>query len=109
MVEPTESEDLAELDRFCEAMISIRGEIAAVERGAIASAASPLKFAPHTAEEVAGETWDRAYTRNEAAWPLAWLHEQKYWPPVSRLDNTWGDRNVFCSCNAWDTVDTSVG
>ncbi|MFM2245955.1 MAG: hypothetical protein RL071_2029 [Pseudomonadota bacterium] len=109
MVEPTESEDKAELDRFCDAMIAIRGEIAAVEEGRIEAAASPLKFAPHTAEEVAGDTWDRAYTRSEAAWPLPYLREQKYWPPVSRVDNTWGDRNVFCSCNAWDDVDTSRG
>jgi len=105
MVEPTESESKAELDRFCDALIAIRGEIRDIEDGHIASAKSPLKFAPHTAEELTADTWDRAYTRKQAAWPLPYLAEDKYWPTVGRVDNTWGDRNLFCSCNGWDDID----
>jgi glycine dehydrogenase len=97
MVEPTESEDLAELDRFCEAMIAIRAEIDAVASGAVAVEASALRAAPHTAAVATADQWDRAYTRTEAAWP-AGVTAAKYWPPVGRIDNAWGDRNLACTC-----------
>ncbi|GAA2150516.1 MULTISPECIES: aminomethyl-transferring glycine dehydrogenase [Glycomyces] len=97
MVEPTESEDLAELDRFCEAMIAIRAEIDAVASGAVAVEASALRAAPHTAAVATADRWDRAYTRTEAAWP-AGVAAAKYWPPVGRIDNAWGDRNLACTC-----------
>ncbi len=96
MVEPTESESLAELDRFCAAMISIREEIAAVENGSVALADSPLTFAPHTAAVVTAE-WDRPYSRATGAFP-AGPSPDKYWPPVSRVDQAYGDRNLVCSC-----------
>ena len=98
MIEPTESESLAELDRFCEAMIAIRDEVRAIERGEIDAAASPLKHAPHTAEVVTSDAWDRAYTRQQAAYPLEWVRERKFWPHVGRVDNVYGDRNLFCTC-----------
>jgi len=98
MVEPTESESLAELDRFCEAMIAIRGEIAKVERGEWPREDNPLKHAPHTAEALLAADWSHAYTREEAAYPLATLRSGKYWSPVGRVDNVWGDRNLSCSC-----------
>ncbi|WP_035738698.1 aminomethyl-transferring glycine dehydrogenase [Glycomyces arizonensis] len=97
MVEPTESEDLAELDRFCEAMIAIRAEIDAVEAGAVAVEDSALRSAPHTAAAVTVDAWDRAYSRSEAAWPVG-TSVSKYWPPVGRVDNAWGDRNLACTC-----------
>ncbi|MEC7947556.1 MAG: aminomethyl-transferring glycine dehydrogenase [Myxococcota bacterium] len=109
MVEPTESEDQAELDRFCDAMIAVRNEIQHVIDGQIAVEKSPLKLAPHTATEVTADTWDRAYSRQQAAWPAPWLREHKYWPTVGRIDNAWGDRNLFCSCNAWGAVENADG
>lgn len=98
MVEPTESESQQELDRFCDAMIAIRAEIAAIERGEMKADESPLRFAPHTAEVLLSADWDRAYSREQAAYPAAWLREDKYWPPVGRIDAAFGDRNLFCSC-----------
>jgi glycine dehydrogenase len=98
MVEPTESESLAELDRFVEAMLAIREEIAQVERGELAHDDSPLAHAPHTAEDVLVETWERPYTRERAAYPVAGLRRDKYWPPVSRIDGGYGDRHLVCSC-----------
>ena len=98
MVEPTESESKAELDRFVEAMIAIRGEIRAVEEGRSHRADNPLKHAPHTAEAIARDEWKHAYRREDAAYPLASLRGAKYWPPVARVDNVYGDRNLFCSC-----------
>jgi len=98
MVEPTESESLAELDRFCDAMVAIRGEIAKVERGEWPRDDNPLKHAPHTAASLLAADWRHAYTREEAAYPKASLREGKYWPPVARVDNVWGDRNLSCSC-----------
>ena len=98
MVEPTESESKAELDRFVDAMIAIRAEIRAVEVGSADRADNPLKHAPHTAEAVARDEWNHAYRREEAAYPLASLRAAKYWPPVARVDNVYGDRNLFCSC-----------
>ncbi|MBW6113993.1 glycine dehydrogenase (aminomethyl-transferring), partial [Pseudomonas aeruginosa] len=97
MIEPTESESKAELDRFCDAMIRIREEIRAVERGELDKEDNPLKNAPHTAAELLGE-WNHAYSREQAAYPLASLVEAKYWPPVGRVDNVYGDRNLTCSC-----------
>jgi glycine dehydrogenase len=96
MVEPTESEDLRELDRFCEAMIAIRAEIQAVLDGETSAEASPLRGAPHTARALAGE-WDRAYDRHEAVFPSGQV-DDKYWPPVGRIDQAYGDRNLVCSC-----------
>jgi len=98
MVEPTESESKAELDRFIEAMIEIHGEIESVETGLVDPANNVLKRAPHTAEDLMRETWDRPYTRGEAAFPLPWVREDKYWPPVGRIDNVFGDRNLVCTC-----------
>jgi glycine dehydrogenase len=98
MVEPTESESLAELDRFCDAMIAIHAEIHAVETGAMDSRNNPLKNAPHTADVVAATNWDRPYTREQAAFPVESLRESKFWPAVGRVDNVHGDRNLVCSC-----------
>jgi glycine dehydrogenase len=98
MVEPTESEPLAELDRFCDAMIAIRGEIARVERGEWPRDDNPLKHAPHTALAVTAAEWTHAYSREAAAYPLPGLRQEKYWSPVGRVDNVHGDRNLFCSC-----------
>ncbi len=98
MVEPTESESLHELDRFIDAMIQIRDEIRAIEDGKLDRADNPLKHAPHTASAVAASDWKRAYPRELAAFPLASLKTAKYWPPVARVDNVYGDKNVFCSC-----------
>jgi glycine dehydrogenase len=98
MVEPTESETLDELDRFINAMITIREEIAKVERGEWPRDNNPLKHAPHTAASLMGEAWDRPYSREVGGFPLATLKQVKYWPPVGRVDNVYGDRNLFCSC-----------
>ncbi len=98
MVEPTESEPRAELDRFCDAMIAIRGEIARVEQGTWPKDDNPLKHAPHTAASLAVADWPHAYSREEAAYPVASLRRSKYWCPVGRIDNVHGDRNLFCSC-----------
>ena len=98
MVEPTESESLAELDRFVDAMLAIREEIAQIERGEVAHDDSALAHAPHTAEDVLVADWDRPYTREQAAYPLASLRHGKYWPPVSRIDGGYGDRNLMCAC-----------
>jgi glycine cleavage system P protein (glycine dehydrogenase) len=100
MVEPTESEDLAELDRFCDAMIAIRDEIRAVEAGEWSVEESPLRLAPHPAADVVVSEWTRAYTREQAAYPAgaSLLGVDKYWPPVSRIDGAYGDRNLMCAC-----------
>ena len=98
MVEPTESESKAEMDRFIGAMASIREEIHQIETGAWDKDNNPLKLAPHTAEEVISDSWDRPYSRELAAYPAPHTRESKYWPPVSRIDSAWGDRNLFCSC-----------
>jgi glycine dehydrogenase len=97
MIEPTESESKEELDRFCNAMIAIRDEIRAVEQGKLTMEGSPLRHAPHTAMSITGE-WDRAYSREQAVFPVKSLKQAKYWPPVGRVDNVYGDRNVVCSC-----------
>ncbi|WP_343591724.1 aminomethyl-transferring glycine dehydrogenase [Paracidovorax wautersii] len=98
MVEPTESETLAELDRFIDAMIAIREEIRQIESGAWPQNDNPLKNAPHTAESLLGADWSRAYSRETAAFPVTALRQVKYWSPVGRVDNVYGDRNLFCSC-----------
>ena len=97
MVEPTESEPLAELDRFCAAMIAIRAEIALVADGTLDRTDNPLRNAPHTASEITADTWRHAYSRNQAAFP-AGAADAKYWPPVKRVDNAYGDRNLVCTC-----------
>jgi glycine dehydrogenase len=98
MVEPTESEPLAELDRFCDAMISIRSEIAKVESGEWPRDDNPLVNAPHTAEALLRSDWPHGHTREQAGYPSAAVRQRKYWPPVGRVDNAYGDRNLFCSC-----------
>ncbi|WP_226924667.1 aminomethyl-transferring glycine dehydrogenase [Georgenia satyanarayanai] len=98
MVEPTESEDLAELDRFVEAMVTIHGEIEQVLDGQVDVADSPVRRAPHPAADVATDTWDRPYPRDQAAFPVPGLRQDKYFPPVSRVDNAYGDRNLVCAC-----------
>jgi glycine dehydrogenase len=98
MIEPTESESKAEMDRFIDAMITIRGEIAKVESGEFDKLDNPLKFAPHTAEVLTADVWERKYSREVAAYPVPSLRKQKYWPPVGRADNVYGDRNLFCGC-----------
>jgi glycine dehydrogenase len=98
MIEPTESESKGELDRFCDAMISIHGEIHAVATGKIDKQNNPLKNAPHTARQIASDNWDRPYSRDQAAFPAPWTREHKFWPAAARIDNVYGDRNLFCSC-----------
>ncbi len=98
MVEPTESESLHELDRFIDAMIQIREEIRAIENGSLDREDNPLKHAPHTAAQVSASEWNHAYPRELAAFPLPSLKQHKYWPPVARVDNIYGDKNVFCAC-----------
>ena len=98
MVEPTESESLEELDRFCEAMIAIRKEIAAIENGAADAGDNVLKNAPHTAESLIAGEWKHPYTREQAAYPAPWTREYKFWPAVGRIDSAFGDRNFVCSC-----------
>jgi glycine dehydrogenase len=100
MVEPTESESKAELDRFCEAMSSIRAEARAIAAGSMDRANNPLKNAPHTASVVTADTWDKPYSRQQAAFPASWTRENKFWPSVGRIDGVYGDRNLFCSCDA---------
>ncbi|MEE2777940.1 MAG: aminomethyl-transferring glycine dehydrogenase [Acidobacteriota bacterium] len=103
MVEPTESESRAELDRFCEAMIAIRREADEIEAGHVALERSALRNAPHPAEDLLKREWDRPYTREQAAYPAPWTREAKFWPPVSRIDNAYGDRNLICSCQVdWE-------
>ena len=98
MIEPTESESKAELDRFCEAMLAIRAELDAIAEGRLDRSDNPLKNAPHTAQAVSADEWVHAYSRKQAAYPVARLEQFKFWPPVARVDNVYGDRNVFCSC-----------
>jgi glycine dehydrogenase len=98
MVEPTECESKAELDRFIDAMIAIRSEIRAVEAGRLDREDNPLKHAPHTAAMVSADAWPHAYSRETAAFPLPELRTRKYWPPVGRADNAYGDRNLCCTC-----------
>jgi glycine dehydrogenase len=98
MVEPTESESKAELGRFCDAMIAIRGEIQDVIDGKLPRDDNPVKGAPHTAEAVTATEWTHAYSRETAAYPAPWTHAHKHWPAVARIDDVYGDRNLMCMC-----------
>ncbi|MEY9683358.1 glycine cleavage system protein P-like pyridoxal-binding family [Bradyrhizobium elkanii] len=98
MIEPTESESKFEIDRFCDAMIAIRDEIAEIEKGRWKVEASPLRHAPHTVHDIADDAWNRAYTRAEGCFPAGVSRSDKYWSPVGRVDNVYGDRNLVCSC-----------
>jgi glycine dehydrogenase len=98
MIEPTESESLEELDRFCDAMVSIRREIAAIEEKRVDPLNNLLKNAPHTADSLLVADWNHPYTREEAAFPLPWVRERKFWCSVGRIDNVYGDRNLICLC-----------
>ena len=102
MVEPTESESFAELNRFCNAMIAIRKEIEEIETGASDQKNNVLRLAPHTLNTVTSENWDRPYSRQQAAFPLPDQAKNKFWPAVSRIDNAYGDRNLVCSCGPLD-------
>ncbi|QIW95063.1 hypothetical protein AMS68_000581 [Peltaster fructicola] len=108
MIEPTESESKAELDRFCDALISIRKEIAAVEKGEQPKDSNVLKMAPHTQKDLIVGEWNRSYSRETAAYPLAWLKEKKFWPSVARLDDAYGDMNLFCSCAPVEPIDSDI-
>jgi glycine dehydrogenase len=98
MVEPTESENLAEIDRFCDAMISIAGEIAKIGSGEYDQADNPLKNAPHTASMLLADEWEHGYTRSQAAYPNERDRRSKYWPPVRPIEAAYGDRNLVCAC-----------
>jgi glycine dehydrogenase len=102
MIEPTESEAKGELDRFCDAMISIHAEIKAIESGRVDKTNNVLKNAPHTADAVISDKWDRPYPREQAAYPAPWLRQHKFWPTVGRIDNVFGDRHLVCSCIGMD-------
>ena len=106
MIEPTESESLAEIDRFCDAMIAIRAEIDRVSAGEFAVEDSMLRHAPHTAATVTADTWDRPYTRREAAYPAGIAETDKYWSPVGRIDGAHGDKNLVCSCPPLEAYQT---
>ena len=109
MIEPTESESKAELDRFCDAMISIYGEIRAIETGEADREDNVIKWSPHTAQDLLADSWDRSYSRESAAYPAPWSREHKFWPVVGRIDNVYGDRNLFCSCVPVDEAELSHG
>jgi glycine dehydrogenase len=98
MIEPTESESKDELDRFCDGLMSIHAEIEAVANGKADRQSNVLKNAPHTARHITADKWDRPYSREQAAFPAPWTREHKFWPAVARIDNVYGDRNLFCSC-----------
>lgn len=102
MIEPTESESRVELDRFCEAMIAIHGEIEAIRNGELDRNDNPLKNAPHTAIDLMASDWTHPYSREQAAYPAPWLRDYKYWPPVSRIDNVYGDRHLVCTCEGME-------
>ena len=107
MIEPTESESKVELDRFCEAMISIHAEIEAVVSGKVDKKNNVLKNAPHTAEQVVSDRWDRPYSREQAAYPAPWSREHKFWPAIGRIDSVYGDRNLFCTCPPIEEFDVA--
>ncbi len=106
MIEPTESESQSELDRLCDALISIHAEIQAIESGAVDKQNNLLKGAPHTADMIASDNWTKPYSRQQAAFPANWLHEHKFWPHVGRIDNVYGDRNPVCTCVGMDAYQT---
>ena len=102
MIEPTESESLAELDKFCNTLIKIKLEIEKIKSGELDKIDNPIKNAPHTHVELASNEWNHKYSREEAAYPSAFLKTNKFWPPVGRVDNVYGDKNLFCSCPSLD-------
>ena len=108
MIEPTESESRQEIDRFCDAMIAIREEVRAVEEGGMPREDNPLKHAPHTALDLAEDNWNRPYSRRQACFPVALSAHNKYWPPVNRIDNIYGDRNLICSCPPMEEYATAA-
>ena len=108
MIEPTESESKAELDRFCDAMIAIRAEIRAVEEGKAARERNLLKNAPHTALDMVDDRWQHSYSRAQACFPDGVSPAQKYWSPVNRIDNIYGDRNLVCSCPPLETYQSAA-
>jgi glycine dehydrogenase len=107
MIEPTESEDLSELDRFCEAMLTIRAEINEIADGQIEVEHSPLRHAPHTLADLVGE-WNRPYDRQRAVFPVAALARDKYFSPVGRIDSAYGDRNLMCTCEPLESYQTEM-
>ena len=109
MIEPTESEDRAELDRFCDALLAIREEIRRVEEGQLDRKLNPLKMAPHTQDVVCSNTWERPYSREEAAFPLPYTKLNKFWPSVARVNNTHGDRNLICTCEPVEAYMEAIG
>ena len=104
MIEPTESESKAELDRYCEALMAIRREIEAIEEGKLPRDDNPLKNAPHTIEVVTNSHWSHSYTQEQAAFPAPWLRDYKFWPSVARIDNAYGDRNLVCTCQPMEDL-----
>jgi len=108
MIEPTESEDKAELDRFCDALIAIHGEIRAIEEGRSDKTDNALKNAPHTQQTVIADNWNHAYSRELAAFPLPYVRENKFWPSIARVNNTYGDRNLICTCEPVDSYATAA-
>ena len=102
MIEPTESESLEELDRFIETMNTIYNEIEEINTGQADRNDNVLKNAPHTGKGVVSDEWNHSYSRRKAAFPLAWIEENKYWPPVARIDDAFGDRNLICTCSSFD-------
>ena len=103
MIEPTESEDKGELDRFCEAMISIHGEIKSIEEGRMDKVDNALKNSPHTQAVICANEWTHPYTRMEAGFPLAYTIKNKFWPSIARINNTFGDRNLICTCEPMES------
>ena len=108
MIEPTESESLNEINRFCQALKKIRQEIDKVKSGNYDKVDNPLKNAPHTHVELSSDKWDHKYKREEAAYPAEYLKTTKYWPPVARVDNVYGDKNLFCTCPSMDEYEDSA-
>ena len=102
MIEPTESEGLSEIDRFCDTLIKIKQEIEKIKSGEFDKTDNPIKNAPHTDSELASDNWEHKYTRQEAAYPSKFLRANKFWPPVARVDNVYGDKNIFCTCPSMD-------
>jgi len=102
MIEPTESEGLSELDRFCDTLIKIKEEIEKIKSGEFDKIDNPIKNAPHTDSELASDDWTHKYSRAEAAYPAKFLRANKFWPPVARVDNVYGDKNIFCTCPSID-------
>ena len=109
MIEPTESESRSELDRFCDALISIRDEIRAIERGELDLESSPLKHAPHTLDDLVDPQWQRSYSREAAVFPNQQLRANKFWPSVNRIDDVYGDRNFVCSCPPLEAYEEEIG